>query len=484
MELRQDTSLRQILTITPQMLLAQKLLQMPILELRDEILTELSENPALEVEEVIVCPFCRRPMKGERCTECGKKESTTEEEELNRFLEKHTQDTEWEDVHYGGHSDDERSHFPEYISSESGFHDFLLHTFRTMESSEELRELGEYLIYCIDEDGLLKFDREHAREKFEIDDGQLDRMIEILQGMEPTGVAAGSPREALLIQLDALEKDGKTIPAGARRIVTDYLTELGKSKLEEIAGALGISVKDVDKVKDFIQRNLNPYPGRAFLQQTPPDAMFIRPSIIIKYNGKELIWEVLELSDFRLRMNTQYVDLYRRQQKGDVKLERGETDHLRDYVRRAKTFMDGISMRRQTLENIAQALCDQQRDFLIHGLPNFNDGLTQSRLAAIISVHESTVSRAMSGKYVQIPSLDVVSFNFFFDSSLRPKEYIRNIIEKEDLKKPYTDAELNRLLQEKGIRLARRTVAKYREELNFPSSFERRRINQIKHGTG
>lgn len=487
MELRQDISLRQILTITPQMLLAQRLLQMPILELRDEVLTELSENPALELEEITVCPFCRRPLKGDRCTECGKKEATQEEEELNRFLEKHTQETEWEDAYYGkGQSDvirdDERSHFPDYIYTESSFHDFLLHTFRTMSFPEELRELGEYLVYCIDDDGLLNFDREHVKEKLSFDDEQIDLMVGILQGMEPVGVAAGSPREALLIQLRVLEKEGKEIPPGSRRIVTDYIEELGKNKLEEIARGLGLHMKEIEQARDFIQRNLNPYPGRAFLQQTPPDADFIRPSIIIKYNGKELTWEVLELTDFRLRLNTQYADLYKKHQGGSVRLKRDETEHLRDYLRRAKTFLDGISMRRQTLEKIAQALCDQQRDFLIRGLPDFNDNLTQSRLAALISVHESTVSRAMSGKYVQIPSRDVVSFDFFFNSSLRPKEYIRNIISKEEPESPYTDAELRKLLEEKGIRLARRTVAKYREELNYPSSFERRRMNLTRHG--
>ena len=480
MELRQETTLRQLITITPQLILAQRLLQMPTLELRMEIHNELSENPAMELEELEVCPYCFRPMDGERCTNCGRQEISPVEEEINTFLksqmtEYDCEETRYSDVFTQGEEENEHVSFMDFAHRDGSFHDFLLYSFYALDYPKEHQKLGEYLIYCIDDDGLLNFDTEDVKERFGVDDGQIEHMVIILQGLEPAGVAARSPQEALLIQLQILAGEGKTDPY-AERIIRVYLQELGKNKLEEIAQGLGILLEEVESSLSFIRRNLNPYPGRAYLVRSPENLEERRPSIAIKYNGRELIHEVLELADLRLRLNPQYVEMYQRHCDGDVIMSREEAEHIRDYCRRAKFFLDSINSRRQTLEKIAQALCEQQKDFLIKGLPNFNDSLTQSRLAALISVHESTVSRAMSGKYVQLPAGEIVSFDFFFDSSVRPKEYIRDLVAKEERERPLADIEICEILRQKGFNLARRTVAKYREEANIPPSFQRRRL--------
>ena len=130
------------------------------------------------------------------------------------------------------------------------------------------------------------------------------------------------------------------------------------------------------------------------------------------------------------------------------------------------------------MEKIAKALIEEQRDFLVHGLPHFNSDITQTKLAEKIGLHESTVSRAMSSKFVQVPSGEIFSFDFFFDSSVRPKEYIRNFISNEKPESPLSDSDLGALLEEKGIVLARRTVAKYREEAHIPSSYQRKRSKE------
>jgi len=182
----------------------------------------------------------------------------------------------------------------------------------------------------------------------------------------------------------------------------------------------------------------------------------------------------VELSDFRLKINRSYMDMYQSFRDGGG-VSRGEIAHIRKYFQRAKFYQDSIERRRQTLDKIARALCEEQRDFLINGLPNFNSGLTRGKLALKIEVHESTVSRAMSGKFIQAPGGDILSFDFFFDSSIRPKEIIKNIIAHEAPDNPISDKQIGEILMEKGIDLARRTVAKYREELRIPSSYERRR---------
>ncbi|MEW5946470.1 MAG: hypothetical protein AB1742_09750 [bacterium] len=486
MELRQETSLRQTLLITPQLLLAQRLLQLPTIELRNEILREINENPALELDEVPTCVFCHRPIPdGEtRCPECGRREPSQEDKELDRFMELHTSDYDWEDARQRSYYDgDERSHFPDFISAGGSFHDYLLHNFHTLNYPKELEELGEYLVYSINDDGLLEFDPADARERFGVSDEQIATMISIIQTLEPAGVGARNPREALLIQLAALEQEGKTDPH-ARRVIAECFDRLGKNRLEDVSACLGIQAGEVRKSLDFIRANLNPYPGRAYVHAAAGGVEFVRPSIVIKYNGKKLTYEVLDLADFRLKINPHYGELYARQKNGDAVMDRDEAAHVKEYIRRAKSFLDGINIRRQTLEKIAAALCQQQRDFLINGLPSFNDSLTQSRLASLISVHESTVSRAMSGKFVRVPSGETLSFDFFFDSSVRPKEYMRNFILNENPENPLTDTETGRLLREKGFKLARRTIAKYREELRIPSSFQRRRSNSKDDGTG
>jgi len=199
-----------------------------------------------------------------------------------------------------------------------------------------------------------------------------------------------------------------------------------------------------------------------------------KPAIAIKYDGQMLTYEILELTSFQLRISKPYLEMYENYQTGGP-VSREDISHIREYFRRAKFFLDSIEQRRTTLEKIAQALCEEQKDFLTKGLPHFNASLTQGAMAEKIGLHESTVSRAMSGKYVAVPSGEILSFDFFFDSSVRPKEYIKNIIANEDAGNPVSDSDLRKMLASKGIDIARRTVAKYRESMCIPSSYERRR---------
>lgn len=478
MELRQEIGVKQLQTISPQFILSQRILQMTTMELRNEIALELSENPALEMEEVMTCPFCQRRMDGRYCEHCGRKASEADEQKdtTEEFIERQIRDYDPDEAPYTARDtdDEERPTFLNYYSSQANLHDFLLNSFYTASYPKELRDLGEYLIYSINDDGFLKIDRDHIREKFGVSDEEIESVIKVIQTLDPPGVGAETPREALLLQFKALEAEGVENEL-AKTIISDYFEDLGKNRHHQIAAALKVSVADIQRALDFIRRNLTPYPGRALISSPAEPVHLARPSIAIKYNGKELSFEILEMNDFKLKINSYYTDMYQRQRDRTVNASGQEIHHVREYFKRAKLFLDSISSRRDTMERIAQALIDEQRDFLIHGLPHFNSDITQTRLAEKINLHESTVSRAMSQKFVQIPSGDILSFDFFFDSSVRPKEYIRNFISREDAASPLSDNELQELLERKGITLARRTVAKYREEMNIQSSYSRKR---------
>lgn len=635
MELRQEISIKQLQTISPQLIQAQRLLQVTTLELRDEIVQEMSENPALEMEEIMTCPHCHRPMEGYRCEYCGQKPGSADAEN-EQFIEQQILDYDPDEAAYSGAmqggQDDDRPTFLDFYQQDGDFHEILLNNFYTLDFPAHWRWLGEYLIYTIDEDGYLRLDMDSLRaqalfvieilkhepsveggyrtaqtgrlmqwhriwalkdmhplvkrimqsffeERFDADfddlrelaaalessperdvrafydavnrgqvrdllaflsgdeqgrwiaaaqaaatlepsraqalddclmelygdnleslitgareklipildslDQQVEHFIGIIQTMDPPGIGARNPREALLIQLNSLTTRDNDWDL-AHRIIFERFEDLGKSRIPEIAAAFEVTAADVNRALDFIRRNLTPYPGHALIHRPAEPVQIAKPSIAFLYDGKKLSYEILELNDFRLRINPFYVDMYKKHQEGVAGLPRSDVQHVKEYFKRAKFFIDSIGMRRNTIEKIAKVLMNEQRDFLIHGLPHFNSELTQTKLAEKIAevsedhepLHESTVSRAMSGKFVQLPGGSIVSFAFFFDSSIRPKEYIRNFISAEDPEHPLSDSDLMEQLAAQGMELARRTVAKYREEMNIPSSFMRKRMRE------
>jgi len=482
LELRQSTDLRQTLTVSPQFILSQRLLQMTTIELAQEITTELAENPALEIVEITTCPHCHRPMSGSRCEHCGNKQDL-ENERLEQFIQQQRMNYDSDEEYYESQSSGEDGDdvpLEQYAQRAGGFHDFLMTNFLATPYRPELRELAEYLIYSVDDDGFLSYELAELEEKFGAGAEDVEGIVEIIKTLEPAGVGAANAREALLIQIKVLSEEGLGNET-AERIILDHFEDLGKGRHDIIAKALGIEKSEVLAALDYIRRNLTPYPARAYSGRAAEMVELAKPAIAIKYDGSALSYEILEMSDFNLRVNKTYLDMYESGQTEEGRAGRSEMAHIKNYFRRAKFFIDSINQRRETMEKIAAALCEEQKEFLTIGLPHFNSELTQGRLADKIGLHESTVSRAMSGKYVIIPALrgerdgKILSFDFFFDSSVRPKEYIRNIIAKEDPDDPISDGELRDRLAKQGIDIARRTVANYRNEMGIPSTYERRR---------
>jgi RNA polymerase sigma-54 factor len=217
---------------------------------------------------------------------------------------------------------------------------------------------------------------------------------------------------------------------------------------------------------EFVKANLNPYPTSAFTAAVSGGSSraIIRPDVLIRDVDGELIVEVVESRRFSLRVAPIYSSLS--SQLRSAEATENEKQHVRQYVGRAKFFIDNINRRRATMQRIAECLCERQRDYLLEGVQHLVP-LTRAEVGELIGMHESTVSRATADKFVMIPSGEVVPFSHFFTASLGVKDQIRKMIEAEDASSPYSDQEIAELLLAEGVAIARRTVAKYRDELKI-----------------
>jgi len=254
-----------------------------------------------------------------------------------------------------------------------------------------------------------------------------------------------------------------------REILENYFVELGEHKYSYIAQKLGINVDDVEEARDYIRHNLTPFPVVSAEEDyatwgKPSRAQYVAPDVIIKEVDGELEVEVVESRRFFMRVNPLYSQMAADLKARSVACSEDERKHISQYVSRTKLFISNIKQRRETLTKIAKALVDHQREFLTQGVRHLRP-LTRAQIAEVTSLHESTVSRATAGKYVMLPNRQVVPFSDFFTASLSVKDVIKEIIEREG--KPMADREIVSRLRDNGIRIARRTVAKYRSQLGI-----------------
>jgi RNA polymerase sigma-54 factor len=248
--------------------------------------------------------------------------------------------------------------------------------------------------------------------------------------------------------------------------VRDHLGDLGERRFREVAAAAGVTQREVIETWEFIKGNLNPYPTSAFTAAVSGDGArtIVRPDVLVREIDGELVVEVVESRRFSLRVTPIYSSLSSRLRSSNATED--EKQHVREYVGRAKFFIDNINRRRATIQRIAECLAERQRDYLLHGVQHLVP-LTRAEVGELIGMHESTVSRATADKFVMIPSGEVVPFSHFFTASLGVKDQIKRLIESEDPAHPYSDQEIADTLAGEGIALARRTVAKYRDELQI-----------------
>jgi RNA polymerase sigma-54 factor len=447
--------------VTPKQIAANYILQMSSVELHEAIAQELDENPALEMQELPVCPICGSPVAGNYCTECMPRKSGPDDDGAHVVGDELPADAP-------SRLRDEEDEFDPIARAEAEFtlEEHLTWNLHALLPSA-LHPVADHVIGALDTNGFLTESNAEITAATGASDEDVEVVLAAMRGLEPIGIGSRSIGESLLAQVEYLRETGELeVPAIAEAVIRDHLADLAERRFRDVAARLGVSQREVIACWEFIKANLNPYPTSAFIAAVSNDGSrsIIRPDVMIREIDGELAVEVVESRRFSLRVAPIYSSLSSRLRGSDA--TEVEKQHVRDYVGRAKFFIDNINRRRATIQRIAECLAERQRDYLLHGVQHLVP-LTRAEVGELIGMHESTVSRATADKFVMIPSGEVVPFSHFFTASLGVKDQIRHLIAAEDPGHPFSDQEIADRLAAEGIALARRTVAKYRDELQI-----------------
>ncbi|HYU17265.1 MAG TPA: RNA polymerase factor sigma-54 [Chloroflexota bacterium] len=467
LDLSQELSSLQSMKVSPRLVAASYILELSSQELQQQIAAELNDNPALDLVDIPTCHVCGSELQGSVCPWCIQRQKGEEPDRDDPNA------SPYEDPPATSvlRARDEDGFDPlTQVASEETLAEKLLADLGAV-LDERDRPIAEYLVGSLDDKGYLSASVEEVAYELEVDEDRVRAVTKQLQSLEPVGIGARNLHECLLIQLDYLEQHGIHRPY-AREIISEHLVELGEHKFGKIAHALKISPEEVTDVWEFVKAKLNPHPAHGFSATNARDrdtrAMYIVPDVIISKTDNGFEVEIVESRRFALRVNPEYTRISSQVQRNGTELSAEEKRHVQQYVGRAKLFIANINQRRQTIHNITTCLIVQQRDFLERGV-RYLRPLSRAAVAIALGIHESTVSRATAAKYVMLPDGEVMPFSHFFTPSLSIKDVIKELIEKEG--RPLTDAQIAERLHKHGIDIARRTVAKYRMQLDIlPSS--------------
>ncbi|MDD2998348.1 MAG: RNA polymerase factor sigma-54, partial [Candidatus Riflebacteria bacterium] len=330
-----------------------------------------------------------------------------------------------------------------------------------------------YLIGLIDRNGYLRHTSDQIADLLEIEAPVVDKIRHAIQTMDPIGVGAFDLRECLLIQAreEGYSDDAVTI------IISSHLEDLALNRIANIVKATGCELEEVQAAVETI-KGFNPKPGASF--PTTGDEVYVSPEVFVEKDGDEYIVSMNERDLPRLRISGLYKDAMKHRDK----TEKETYEFIRDKLEAARSFLKYVDKRKETILSVTRSICEVQKDFLDFGILHLKP-LTLQDVAGMAGVHESTVSRATSGKYVQTPR-GLFELKFFFSgaartqggedvSTLAVKKRIDDLVKQENQAKPLSDSNIVDMLKKEGIVLARRTVAKYRIELNIPSSSARKK---------
>ena len=471
MQQRQSLALQQVLS--PQLQQSLLILQTPLLELRNLVQQEMETNPVLE-----------ELPEDSGADERTEAEASADENFKDEFEKLASLDEEWRDYmaqsassSFDGRSgskdaDEKRQFLFDSIPVQETLQQNLIAQLNQTALSADDRKTAELIIGNFDDDGFLQSTTEEMALNSGIPQDEFERVLGLIQTFYPAGVGARDLRECLLIQLRRQGKEQSL----EYRIVSEHMDDLGRHRFPEIARRMGISVEDVQKTADNIAR-LNPRPGQVFAA-APQN--YVLPDVIVEKVDGEYQISFNNEQIPHLRISNLYKDIIA---SGDAQSS-DTKDYIRDKIRSGKFLIRSIHQRQQTIMNIAQQIVSRQRDFLEHG-PSHLKPMTMAEVADAVGVHETTVSRAVSGKYMATPQ-GVFDMKYFFTggyqtatgeslSNISVKQAILDLVKHESGSAPLSDHEIVEILSERGIPIARRTVAKYRSELNILPSHMRRK---------
>ncbi len=486
--------LTQSLVLAPQLQQSLALLQAPTLELKALVEQELQQNPVLEEAPTAETEL---PDKEEREPEKEAEAASPSEpaeddfdpspeksagepvDEFQAEFERLVQlDQEWRDhfaqtnlpVRASAEEEEKRQFMFDSLVAGTSLQEMLLEQVRESALAQEQWPVAELLIGNIDEYGYLKATLEELAGSTGLPAEKILEVLRVIQTFEPAGVGARDLRECLMLQMERASQQHTL----EYRIVSEFMDALGKRRIPEIARGTGQSLEEVQESLERIAR-LEPRPGRAFL---PDNDQYILPEVFVHKSGSEFTVTTNNDHIPHLRISNTYKDLMsQRENSPEVR------NYIREKIRAGKFLIKSLHQRQQTILNIAKEIVHRQSEFIEKGVA-FLKPLTMVQVAQVVGVHETTVSRAVSGKYMQTPQ-GIFEMKYFFTAGIQTasgdgmsntsvKDMIAEIFKKEDPTKPLSDQEVVRMLKEKGIVIARRTVAKYRTELNIlPSNLRK-----------
>ena len=482
LELRLQMKLSQQLVMTPQLQQAIKLLQLSRMELVELVQQELEENPVLE--EGIEA----EPVEGSESDEAAIVEPSREEPADNQIEEVKADeeglgDIDWqtylESYNLGGtvassyEDDEDRPSYENLLTKTRTLTDHLMWQMTLTRFSEHEQRLAAEIIGNIDDDGYLQISVEDLSLETGVDTGSIETLLKKIQEFDPPGVGSRNLQECLLVQLRHLGMDGSL----AERILSEQIEALEKRNYQLIAKSLGASLDEVFASAKIIS-GLDPRPGSPFGQE---DVHYIVPDIFVHKVGSEYVVVLNDEGLPNLKINS----FYRSALAGSTEVDKEAGEYIQDKMRGAVWLIKSIHQRQRTIYRVAKSIIKFQREFLDLGIEHLKP-LVLRDVATDIDMHESTISRVTTNKYMQTPR-GLFELKYFFNSGIGTtggdvvasesvKMRIKDIIADENPKKPYSDQKIVVLLHADGIDIARRTVTKYREMLGVGSSTERKRL--------
>jgi RNA polymerase sigma-54 factor len=430
--------------VTPALLNLAQLLTLPSMDLHQLVRQELSENPALEEIEYSnePCVRCGSPLIEGFCFHCAS---------ADPFAQRLT-------------SEEPDAIDPlTFVRAPASLFETLLVDLQASLSASEY-PIAIQLVGSLDEYGFLSEAPEMIAERIGVAPERVHAVLTLLRELGPLGIATQNTRECLLVQIDALEAKGVTC-SHVRTIVDEYLEELASGHLKGLARMLGTDIAAIEAARAFIRRYLWPYPAQAATGDAAPlqRTRYRTPDMAILRRDETFLVEVLHSPRRVLRLSPLYQQLAQRTSH----LDEQERAHVQEYIGRARVFLANLRQRESTLQRIGEAIVERQEAFLLHGVRH-QAPMTRAEIAVEISLHESTVSRAIADKTALLPNQSLLPMSDFFVAARGIHDILREIIANEP--HPMSDTELATQLAQHGHPIARRTVAKYRDQLRIPAA--------------
>lgn len=472
--MKQSMNLSQTLRMTPQLQQAIKLLQLSRMELETAVRKELEENPVLE-------ELSQEPGDGGD-EPAASKENDARAEEAQMAADQDPQkqdefdwesylDTQYKPTQSAGSGNEEIMNYENMISTTATLYDHLMWQMRNSGFNDEEQNLASILISYIDDDGYIKVPMQQIAEDEGVTAEDLESILPFVQEFDPAGVGARDLQECLLIQAKHMQEDTKDFVA----LITNHLKDLEKKNYEGIAKTMGRDLEEIVEMTKIIY-SMDPKPGRQFLSN---ETQYVSPDVYVYKVGDDYMVSLNEDGMPRLRISNFYKNVL--QGKG---ANNTTQEYIQDKLRSAVWLIKSIHQRQRTIYKVTESIVKHQRDFFEKG-PGFIKPMILRDIANDIGMHESTVSRVTTAKYVHTPR-GIFELKYFFNSGINTddgdalasesvKLKIKTLVSAEDPKNPLSDQKIVDLLKKDGIQIARRTVAKYRDVLKILPSSKRKK---------